>query len=102
MPTDEIIIRLFCMVDDQLRHVNKRSDAHLYGSEIITIGLRFRLKGGRFRAFYRWLNANYRVWFPTLPERTRLQRLVRNYAALTLDFLAEPTSSRSWTPTALS
>jgi hypothetical protein len=28
MPTDEIIIRLFCMVDDQLGRVNKRSDAH--------------------------------------------------------------------------
>ena len=90
MPTDEIIIRLFCMVDDQLGHVNKRSDAHLYASEIVTIGLLFSLKGGRFRAFYRWLRANYRVWFPTLPERTRLQRLLRDYAGLALDFLAEP------------
>jgi hypothetical protein len=49
MPTDEIII-LFCMVDDQLGHVNKRSDAHLYASEIIAIGLLFSLKGGRFRS----------------------------------------------------
>ena len=55
MPTDELIIRLFCMVDDQLGTVNKRSDAHLYPSEIVTIGLLFSLKGGRFRAFYRWL-----------------------------------------------
>ena len=38
MPTDEIIIRLFCMVDDQLGVVNKRSDAHLYSSEIVTLG----------------------------------------------------------------
>src|SRR5882672_6112757 len=30
MPTDELIIRLFCMVDDHLGAVNKRSDAHLY------------------------------------------------------------------------
>jgi hypothetical protein len=29
MPADELIIRLFCMVDDQLGIVNKRSDAHL-------------------------------------------------------------------------
>jgi hypothetical protein len=90
MPTDEIIIRLFCMVDDHVGRVNKRSDAHLYASEIVAIGLLFSLKGGRFRAFYRWLRANYRVWFPTLPERTRLQRLLRDYAGLTLDFLAEP------------
>ena len=80
MPTDEIIIRLFCMVDDQLGNVNKRSDAHLYPSEIVTIGLLFSLKGGRFRAFYRWLDQNYRAWFPALPERTRLRRLARPHA----------------------
>jgi hypothetical protein len=38
MPTDEIIIRLFCMVDDHLGRVNKRSNAHLFASEIVTIG----------------------------------------------------------------
>jgi hypothetical protein len=90
MPTDEIIIRLFCMVDDQLGDVNKRSDAHLYASEIVTIGLLSALKGGRFRAFYRWLDKNYRALFPKLPERSRLVRLLRDYASLTLDFLAEP------------
>jgi hypothetical protein len=61
MPTDEIIIRLFCMVDDQLGPVNKRLDAYLYSSEIVTIGLLFALKGGRFRAFESWLNRNYRA-----------------------------------------
>ena len=91
MPTDEIIIRLFCMVDDELGAVNKRSDAHLYPSEIVTIGLLFALKGGRFRPFYRWLNANYRAFFPSLPERTRLQRLLRNHAEDVLPFLADPT-----------
>src|SRR6059036_704816 len=90
MPTDEIIIRLFCMVDDQLGAVNKREDAHLYPSEIVTIGLLFALKGGRFRAFYRWLDKNYRAWFPKLPERTRLQRLLRDNAAYAIDFLAQP------------
>src|SRR5437879_4647183 len=80
MPTDELIIRLFCMVDDQLGNVNKRSDAHLYPSEIVTIGLLFSLKGGRFRAFYRGLDQNYRAWFPALPERTRLRRLARPHA----------------------
>ena len=53
MPTDDIIIGLFCIVDDELRPVKKRSDAHLHASEIVTIGLLFSLKGGRFRAFYR-------------------------------------------------
>ena len=91
MPTDELIIRLFCMVDDELGLVNKREDAHLYASEIVTIGLLFALKGGRFRAFYRWLNANYRSFFPKLPERSRLQRLLRDRAEETLVFLADPT-----------
>ncbi len=90
MPTDEIIIRLFCMVDDELGSVNKRSDAHLYTSEIVTIGLLFSLKGGRFRAFYRWLNKNYRPYFPFLPERSRLARLLRDHAEQAFDFLAEP------------
>jgi hypothetical protein len=45
MPTDEIIIRLFCMVDDALQDVNNRCDAHLHPSEVVTIGLLFALKG---------------------------------------------------------
>jgi len=54
MPTDEIIIRLFCRVDNQVPDVNKRTDAHLYSSEIMAIGLLFALKGGRFQPFHRW------------------------------------------------
>jgi len=82
---------LFCMVDDQFGYVNKRSDAHLYASEIVTIGLLFSLKGGRYRAFYRWLAANYHTFFPNLPERTRLARLLRDHAEDVLPFLADPT-----------
>ena len=89
MPTDEIIIRVFCIVDDELQPVKKRPDAHLYASEIVTIGLLFTLKGGRFRAFYRWLDANYRAWFPKLPERSRLQRLLADNAELADYFLAD-------------
>ncbi len=68
MPTDDIIIHLFCMVADDLRDVNNRPDAHLHPSEVVTIGLLFALKGGRYRAFYRWLDSNYRHFFPRLPE----------------------------------
>jgi hypothetical protein len=91
MPTDEIITRLFCRVDDQLSPVNKRLDAYLYPSEIVTIGLLYALKGGRFRAFESWLNKNYRAWFPHLPERMRLQRRLRDCAEQAFDFLAYPT-----------
>ena len=30
MRTEEIIIRLFCMVDDKLVNVNKRANAYLF------------------------------------------------------------------------
>jgi hypothetical protein len=90
MSTEEIIIRLFCIVDDQLGPVKKREDAKLYASEIVTIGLLFALKGGRFSAFYRCLSNNYRTLFPKLPEHSRLTRLLRDYADCTEDFLTKP------------
>ena len=76
MRTEEIIIRLFCMVDDKLAHVNKRSNAHLYPSEIVTIGILFTLKGVHYRAFYRWLKGDWLHLFPNLPECSRLLRLL--------------------------
>jgi hypothetical protein len=77
------------MLDDQLGPVNKRLDAYLYPSEIVTIGLLFALKDGRFCAFESRLNKNYRACFPHLPERTRLQRLLRDCAEQAFDFLDE-------------
>src|SRR6476659_10038443 len=90
MPTDDIIIRLFLIVDERLGNCKKRADAQLYVSEIVTIGLLFALKGKRFSAFYRWLRANYHQWFPTLPEQSRLSRLLSDYSELADEFLAEP------------
>jgi len=90
MSTEERIIRLFCMVDDVIGPVKKRDDAHLHDSEIVTIGLLFSLKGGRYRAFYRWLQANYAALFPTLPDCSRVLRLLKRCAHYTDEFLAEP------------
>lgn len=92
MQTDEIIIRIFCIVDEQLADVKKRSDAHLYPSEIVTIGLIFALKGGKYRPFYRWLDGNYRHLFPKLPEQSRMQRLLRDYSHYTTRLLKEPST----------
>jgi hypothetical protein len=89
MPTDELIIRLFCMVDDQLSDVKNRPDALLCPSEVVTIGLVFTMKGGHYRAFYRWLKANYQHFFPRLPEQSRLLRLLRDYASLSVEFLGD-------------
>jgi hypothetical protein len=90
MPVDEIITRLFIMVDDELRDVKQPNDARLAPSEVVTIGLLFALKGGKFRAFYRWLKANYGALFPRLNERTRLARLLVVYQQYTDRFLANP------------
>ena len=90
MSMDEIILRLFCMVDDRIGNVKKRSDAHLHDSEIVTIGLLFSLRGGQYRPFYRWLKANHHSLFPKLPELTRLLRLLRRCGHYADEFLAEP------------
>ena len=49
MTTEDIIIQIFCLVDDQMKDVPKHSQAKLYPSELVTIGLLFALKGGHFR-----------------------------------------------------
>lgn len=92
MSTDEFIIALFLRVDMVMGDVPKRSDAHLYPSEIVTLALLFALKGVSTRAFYRWLHNNYRAWFPGLPERTRLFRLFAAHADWAEVFLAQPTT----------
>src|SRR5437773_30446 len=72
MTTEEIIILIFCAVDNGLGKLAKERNAKLYPSEGVTIGILFALKGGRFRAFYRWLKRDYDGLFAGLPERTAL------------------------------
>ena len=91
MTTEEFIIHLFCLVDDQMRDIGKHPQAKLYPSELVTLGLLFALKGGAFRAFYRWLKRDYAVLFAGLPERTRLQRSLRTHRDWCQRFLASPT-----------
>jgi hypothetical protein len=91
MTTEDIIIHIFCSVDDRMPDVKKRANAKLYPSEIVTIGIFFALKDSHFRAFYRWLYRDYNNLFGGLPERTRLQRLLRHHQVWCDRFLAEPT-----------
>ena len=74
MTTELIIIAIFCYVDSRMSGIEKHPQAKLYPSELVTIGLLFALKGGHFRAFYRWLKRDYNALFGGLPDRTRLQR----------------------------
>jgi len=91
MTTEEIIIGLFCRVDDALGDVEADPLAHLHPSELVTIGLLYGIKGVGQRHFYRWLVPDYLPLFPRLPERTRLFRLLTQYRELTDRLLAEPT-----------
>ena len=91
MTTTDFIIHLFCMVDDEMLDVQKHSQAKLYPSETVTIGLLYALKGGSFRGFYRWLTRDYSDLFGRIPERTRLQRSLRVHKQWCDRFLAEPT-----------
>jgi hypothetical protein len=58
---------------------------------VVTLALRFAVKGGGMRAFYRWLTRDSLPLFPQMPERTRLARLFKRHTAWTARFLAVPT-----------
>src|SRR6266702_3681068 len=73
--TIDFITALFYEVDEQMGAIPKHPEAHLWPSEVVTLGLLHALKGGGNRVFYHWLTRDYRVLFPRLPERTRLFRL---------------------------
>ena len=83
MTTENFIIELFYRIDEELKNVEKHQQAKLYPSEVVTIAFLFALKGIGNRAFYRWLERDYQLLFPNLPERTRLFRLFLSHQHLT-------------------
>src|SRR5438128_8362636 len=89
--TTDFITALFYHVDEQMHDLPKHPAAHLWPSEVVTLGLLHALKGVGNRPFYRWLTRDYRALFPRLPERTRLFRLFTTHQDWTQAFLAEPT-----------
>ena len=90
MTTEEIIILIFCAVDDGLGKLPKERNAHLYPSEVVTIGILFALKGGHFRAFYRWLKRDWDGLFGGVPDRTALLRQLRRHQVRADKLLADP------------
>ena len=70
MTTVDFITELICRIDDAMIDVPKHPQSLLVPSEIVTLGVLFALKGGGSRAFYRWLERDYRPLFPHLPERS--------------------------------
>ena len=93
MTTEDIILHIFYWVATSLPEITRHPQAKLYPSELVTIGILFALKGGHFRSFYRWLERDYGTWFGdgTLPERTRLQRLLNTHQDWCSLLMASPT-----------
>jgi hypothetical protein len=91
MTTVEFITALFYEIDEQMGAIPKHREAHLWPSEVVTLGLLHALKSVGNRVFYRWLTRDYRALFPQLPERTRLFRLFATHQDWTQAFLAAPT-----------
>ncbi|MCI0617453.1 hypothetical protein L0244_31145, partial [bacterium] len=54
------------------QNIPQHSQAMLWPSEVVTLGLLFAIKGVGQRAFNRWISQNHLALFPGLPERTRL------------------------------
>jgi hypothetical protein len=88
---EEFIIGLFCRVDAAMIGVQRDPRASLYPSELVTLGILYVIKGDRQRAFYRWLDPDWRPWFQRLPERTRLFRNFAIHRSWLKRFLADPT-----------
>jgi hypothetical protein len=59
MMTVEFITALFYEVDEQIGALPKHPEAHLWPSEVVTLGLLHALKGVGNRPFYRWLTRDY-------------------------------------------
>ena len=91
MTTVELSTALFYHIDQQMHDMPKHPEAHLWPSEVVTLGVLHALKGVGNRPFYRWLTRDYRALFPRLPERTRLFRLLKTHQDWTQVFLAAPT-----------
>src|SRR4030042_4464837 len=91
MTTELIIVAIFCYVDDRMPDMAKHPQAKLYPSELVTIGILFALKGGHFRAFYRWLKRDWDALFGGVPDRTRLQRALAAHQDWCDRLLADPT-----------
>jgi len=90
LPDEEtIIILLYCAICETVGQKDRRHpQSELFLSEILLCGVLWALKGGGFLGFYRWLTRRHLF---TLPERSRLQKLLKTHAENCDSFLAEPT-----------
>lgn len=87
---EDIILHLFCEIADVLQDKDRKHiQGKLYLSEVVLCGVLFVLRGTSFRRFHVWLMKQH--LFLSLPERSRLLRLVNHYDYLCEEFLGSKT-----------
>ena len=85
---EDIIIMVYCAISDKFGEKDCRHpQGGLFLSEVVLCGVLWALKGGGFVGFYRWLERR-RLF--KLPERSRLQKLLKLHAGSCKEFLAKP------------
>lgn len=90
LPDDDIILTLWYAIETCLGEKNgKHYQAKLSLAETILCGVLFVLLGRSFRRFHRWLGKQ--KIFSSIPERSRLQRLVNQYSFLCKGLLGSKT-----------
>jgi hypothetical protein len=89
MTESEFIIKIRASVWERLGTKRQHPQAKLHPADVVVIGLLYAKRGGYFRAFYRWLKVHYEHIFGSLPERSRLARLLSSYHQQTDAFLGE-------------
>lgn len=92
MEENHIILELYFAIDEKLKFIQRKADSIITVSEIVTIGVLYALKGRTKRQFYRWLSKNQKHNFPVIPERTRLFRLLEQYANVCSEFSGQETT----------
>jgi len=87
--TVEFITALFYEVDEQLGAIPKHPEAHLWPSEVVTLGLLHALKGVGNRPFYRWF-----AQFIAICRRSKWSRHFTNSPLLALVAMAGSRAAR--------
>lgn len=90
MTTEDMLIQMVCIVDDEMKDMPTHTQALLSPSDVVTIGLQFALKGGHVRAFSRGFSRDDAPVFAGWPERTRVQRLLKTHQDGCARVLAAP------------
>lgn len=90
--TDTFLVALYVLADDFCKFVLQRRtlrgpDASLSLGEIVTLAVFGQWESfGSERRFYRYAQRHLREYFPKLPERSRLNRLIRTHRYAIIGF----------------